>query len=124
MNLFDRKKGFFIRYDFLIDDPDDHQSTLSAKHLYGVNAITGDEVPDNLLIGTDKDGLWKFDIKRKSFTQYKINLSSGSDAKTGWIQSFYKSQNGKLWIISDNSVTSLELPSGKFKTLYRISPNG
>jgi signal transduction histidine kinase/ligand-binding sensor domain-containing protein/AraC-like DNA-binding protein len=116
LNLFDREKGVFTKYNFIIDYPNKSGSPTSSGHLQGINAITEDEVPDNLLIGTDEEGLWRFDIKRKVFTKYMITLSPDPDRKIGWIQSFYKSQNGKLWMISDNSVTSLELTSGKFRS--------
>ena len=116
LNLFDRKKGLFTRYDFITDDLSRSGSPSSSGHRQGINAITGDGIQDNLLIGTDKNGLWKFDINKRTFSKYKIDFSSDPDGKIGWIQSFYKSQTGKLWMISDNSVTSLELRSGRFRS--------
>lgn len=116
LNLFDRENASFTRYDFIINDLNNLGSLSTDKRRYGINAITGGEDPDNLFVGTDKNGLWKFNITSKTFSKYKFESGSDPDQKIGWIQSFYKSQKGKLWMISDNSVTSLELRSGKLKS--------
>jgi signal transduction histidine kinase/ligand-binding sensor domain-containing protein/AraC-like DNA-binding protein len=116
LNLFDRERGSFNRYDFTLGDSTESYSLIENRSRRGVNAITDDNRGDDLLLGTDKDGLWKFDISLKRFSKYKIESVSNPDQKIGWIQSFYKSRSGKLWMISDNSVTSLDLLRGKFKS--------
>ncbi len=72
LNLFDREKGSFTRYNLIIDDLKNSELLFTQKRGYGINAIAGDEIQDNLLIGTDKNGLWKFDINKKLSLTIKL----------------------------------------------------
>ncbi len=115
LNLFNRKDKSFTRYYFIIDD-----SLSTNSQQIGINAITSDPLSGNLFTGTDKNGLWRFDTAEKVFSKVKIDENPETDEKIGWIQSFYKSKNGKLWMISDHTLTSLDLQKGEFKSYYEF----
>ena len=120
LNLFKRKNKIFTKYDFIINDSENFQSSKSHNQKYGINAIIEDDISGNLLIGTDREGLWKFDVKEKIFFKYKINYTPNPDYKIGWIQSFNKSTTGKLWMISDHTLTSLDMKLGGFKSYFEF----
>ena len=99
MNLFNRKNETFTIYFF---------RAAEEHNCLGINAIIGDHESNNLLIGIDKDGLWKFDINEKAFVKYKAGSNQNFDKKIGWIQSFYKSRDGKIWMASGRYPTCLQ----------------
>jgi len=120
LNLFDRENEVFTKYDFIYKDSQNSQSSKPINQQYGINAIIGDEESNNLLIGTDKEGLWKFNINQKIFSKFKINYNPNPDHKIGFIQSFRKSANGILWMISDHTLTSLNIQTGEFKSYFEF----
>jgi signal transduction histidine kinase/ligand-binding sensor domain-containing protein/DNA-binding response OmpR family regulator len=117
LNFFDRKNEIFTRFYFR--DGNSQPPGISESDYYKsniINAIIEDPVSGDLLIGSDIDGLWKFSIKEKTFSKYKFNNESVSDKKTGMIQSFCKARDGKIWMISDYSLSSLDPQKRTFKS--------
>ena len=121
LNLFDKENEIFIRYYFTTEDLKSSDNSLSKQSCLGINAIIGDPVSNNLLIGTDKDGLWKFDINEKGFSKYKFSSVQNFDKNIGWIQSFYKSRDGKIWMASDHTLSNIDPSNSRFK-LYTEFP--
>jgi len=75
------------------------------------------------LVGTERDGLWKFNVKEKIFSKYKFNSDSNFDKKIGWIQSFCKSRDGKIWMASNNTLSSLDPQKRTFKSYFEFPIN-
>ncbi|MFZ0456342.1 MAG: two-component regulator propeller domain-containing protein, partial [Ignavibacteriaceae bacterium] len=115
LNLFNRQKEVFTSYYFKNKDLSSAGSSKSSQYLLGINAIIEDPASNDLLIGTDKDGLWKFSPKEKVFSKYMIKIDPNSDKKISWIQSFFKSRGGKIWMISDHTLTTLNVYTSEFK---------
>jgi signal transduction histidine kinase/ligand-binding sensor domain-containing protein/DNA-binding response OmpR family regulator len=116
LNLFDRKGESFTRYHFNTEALITNDKSTSNPYGLGINAIIEDPLSKELLIGTDKNGLWEFNVEGKTFSKYKIASDNNSDEKIGWIQSFYKSRDDKIWMISDHSIASLEPYKGEYKS--------
>ncbi len=85
-------------------DSKSHSTSTSNQYNLSINAITEDPVSGDLLIGTEIDGLWKFNVKEKIFSKYKFNSDNNFDKKIGWIQSFYKARDGKIWMASNQHI--------------------
>ena len=107
LNLFERDKEIFRRYYFTALDSLPRKTFKPGNNL-PINAIIEDPVSGNLLIGTSVDGLWNFNIERKTLSKYKFNSQNNSDKKIGWIQSFYKSRDEKIWMASFHTLSSLD----------------
>jgi signal transduction histidine kinase/ligand-binding sensor domain-containing protein/DNA-binding response OmpR family regulator len=117
LNFFNRKNEIFTRFYFR--DGNSQSPGISESDYYKsniINAIIEDPVSGDLLIGSNIDGLWKFSIKEKTFSKYKFNNESVSDKKTRMIQSFCKARDGKIWMISDYSLSSLDSQKRTFKS--------
>jgi len=117
LNLFDREKEIFIRYDF--EDP--HKDVLRKNNHYPVNTITEDPLNGDLLIGTEMNGLWKFDVEERIFIKYS---DDNLDANIGCVQTLYKARDGKIWLASANTLTSLDPQSKEFKFYINFSTTG
>jgi signal transduction histidine kinase/ligand-binding sensor domain-containing protein/DNA-binding NarL/FixJ family response regulator len=116
LNLFDREKETFTRYYLRNGDSKSPGTSGSDQYELCINSIIEDPVSEDLLIGSDIEGLLKFDINEKTFSKYKFNNESVSFKKTGMIQSFCKARDGTIWMISDYSISSLEPQKGTFKS--------
>ncbi len=121
LNLFDRGNRSFTRYYFRKNDTLVYNSSLSYFENLCVNALTEDPVSGNMLIGTAEDGLWEFNLRNLTFSKYKSGNINYSDKKIGWIQSFYRSENGKIWMASYHTLCSLD-PSEKQINYYLDFP--
>ena len=116
LNLFDRKKETCTRFYFLDGDSISlNTPTLNYKNLC-VSAITEDPVSGDLLLGTERDGLWRFNPERKIFSKYKFSDNRNYDIKIGLIQSFYKARDGKIWMTSNNTLSCLDPRKKSIKT--------
>jgi ligand-binding sensor domain-containing protein len=116
LNLFDRDNEVFTRYYFSDGDRKSNGTSHSQKFNLCVNAITEDPVSEDLLIATKRDGLWVFNPANKIFSKYKFNSDKNLDNKIGWIQSFCKSRDGKIWMASNNTLSSLDPKKKTFKS--------
>jgi signal transduction histidine kinase/ligand-binding sensor domain-containing protein/DNA-binding response OmpR family regulator len=118
LNLFNRDKGTFTRYYFRTGDfrGSDRYILKSNPYNLTIDAITEDPVSGDLLIGTEINGLWKFNIKEKIFSKYKFSSDNNFDKKIGIIQSFYRARDGKIWIASLNTLSSLDPQERKLKS--------
>jgi signal transduction histidine kinase/ligand-binding sensor domain-containing protein/AraC-like DNA-binding protein len=112
LNLFDRDNEIFTRFYFRYGDSKSHSASTPNQYNLCINAITEDPLSGDLLIGTETDGLWKFDVKEKTLSKYDFNADNNFDKKIGRIQSFHKARNGKIWMASKNTLSSLD-PYGK-----------
>jgi signal transduction histidine kinase/ligand-binding sensor domain-containing protein/DNA-binding response OmpR family regulator len=108
LNLFDPKNEVFSRYYFKEGDLKSQSTSTSNQLNLCISAIIEDPLTGDLLVGTERDGLWKFNVKEKIFTIYNFNNESVSNEKIGKIQSFCKAKDGKIWMISDYSLSSLD----------------
>ena len=115
LKLFDRNKETFTRYYFWDGDFISHHTPKPNHYNLCVNAITEDPVSGKLLIGTEKNGLWFFNPQEKVFSKYKFSDNKNYDIETGFIQSFYKARDGKIWITSSSALSSLDPKSRTFK---------
>ena len=108
LNLFDRDKEIFIRYNFRIPD----NLPISARNNFCINAMTEDPATGDLLIGTELNGLWRFDQKEKRFSKYSADIL---DKKIGCVQAFCKARDGKIWMASTHTLASLDPAIKSFK---------
>jgi signal transduction histidine kinase/ligand-binding sensor domain-containing protein/DNA-binding response OmpR family regulator len=120
LNLFDRNKGTFTRYYFWDGDFNSRHTPKPNHYNLCVNAITEDPVSGKLLIGTEKNGLWFFNPQEKVFSKYKFSDNKNYDIETGFIQSFYKDRDGKIWITSSSALSSLDPKSRIFKSHINV----
>ena len=74
LNLFDRDSQIFTRYYFGDGDTLSHSATMSDHYNLCIHSIIEDPVSGDLLIGTARDGLWRFNPEKKYF----INTSSAT----------------------------------------------
>jgi signal transduction histidine kinase/ligand-binding sensor domain-containing protein/DNA-binding response OmpR family regulator len=116
LNLFDRDNEVFTRYYFKDEDSKLHSRSTSNQYSFCINAITEEPSSGDLLIGTERDGLWRFNPGEKKFSKYKFNNNKNYDKKIGSIQSFYKSRDGKIWMASNNAISSLDTQKKTFKS--------
>lgn len=121
LNLLDREKGVFTRFSFTIKITKPVNNIKFKDSLLCVRAIIEDPNSCNLFIGTDKNGLWMFNPNEGKFSEYKIKNFNNADQKLGWIQSFYKSKDNKLWIVSNHTLSSLDLKDGKLISYIDLS---
>jgi signal transduction histidine kinase/ligand-binding sensor domain-containing protein/DNA-binding response OmpR family regulator len=121
LNLFDRDNETFTRYYFRDGDIELEDKSTPGKYNLSINAII--EVPflDDLLIGTEKNGLWKFNVKEKILLKFNFDGSTDSDKKIGWIQSFCKSADSKIWMASHSTLSSFDPGEKTFKS-YIVFP--
>ena len=108
LNLFDRKEESFTRYYFRYNDTKVYNTSVSEPENLCVKGITEDPLSGNILIGTTEDGLWEFNIRNMTFSKYRFNNESDPDTKLGSIQSFFKSRDGRIWMLSQNTLCSLD----------------
>ena len=108
LNLFDRENQAFTKYFF-------RDSDTITSHNLGVNAIIEEPGTGNLLLGTDAAGLWTFNSSGKTLSKYIFNRPDRTEEKTGRIQSFFKSRDGKIWMASWHTLTCLDLQNKEFK---------
>jgi signal transduction histidine kinase/ligand-binding sensor domain-containing protein/DNA-binding response OmpR family regulator len=116
LNKFDRDKGIFTRYYFNDGDLGTSSSATHNKYNLSIRAIIEDPVSKDLLLGTRIIGLWKFNVKEKIFSKYKFSADNNFDKKIGFIQSFYKARDGKIWIASVHTLSSLDPQKKTFKS--------
>ena len=107
LNLFDGTKGTFSSY-YLTDS--------KLKNSIGINAVIKDPASNDLLVGTNTAGLWRFKTKGKIFSKYKFNTPDVPDKKIGLIQSFCKSRDGIIWMASSNTLSSLDPRKKEYKS--------
>ncbi|MEJ2618376.1 MAG: two-component regulator propeller domain-containing protein, partial [Ignavibacteriaceae bacterium] len=88
LNLFDRETETFTHFYFNCSDSGLQNESLIGQNNLPVNTIIEDPASENLLIGTDTDGLWNFSVKQKIFSKYKFNSQNDVDGKIDWFQSF------------------------------------
>jgi signal transduction histidine kinase/ligand-binding sensor domain-containing protein/DNA-binding NarL/FixJ family response regulator len=116
LNKFDRDKEIFTRYYLKDGDSGTGSSATHNKYNLSIRAIIEDPVSKDLLLGTRIIGLWKFNVKEKIFSKYKFSADNNFDKKIGFIQSFYKAKDGKIWIASVHTLSSLDPQKKTFKS--------
>ncbi len=107
LNLFDREKETFTSYHFI----NNSKSASPYLDYLPINSIIEDPSSGNLFIGTEKNGLWIFDVTDKTFSKYSPD---NLDKKIDRIQSFCKSKDGKIWIASTHTLFSLDAKNKAF----------
>lgn len=116
LNLFDRDNENFTRYYFSGRELKVHSAPTSNQYKLCISAITEDPVSGELLIGTERDGLWRYNPDEKIFSKYQFSSKNNYDKNIGLIQSFCKARDGKIWIASNNTLSSLDPQKKTFKT--------
>jgi signal transduction histidine kinase/ligand-binding sensor domain-containing protein/DNA-binding NarL/FixJ family response regulator len=117
LNLFDREKEIFTRYYF--ENP--RKTILQKSNHYPVNTIVEDPLSGDLLIGTEMNGLWKFDVEEKRFIKYS---DDNLDENIGCVQTFCKARDGKIWMASANTLSSLDPRRKEFEFYINFSTSG
>ena len=110
LNLFDREKETFTSYLFI----NISKSVSPYLGYLPINTIIEDPSSRNLFIGTEKNGLWIFNIKEKTFSKYSPD---NLDKKIDRIQSFCKSRDGKIWMASTHTLSCFD-PQKKIFQFY------
>ncbi|MFO7524602.1 MAG: two-component regulator propeller domain-containing protein, partial [Ignavibacteriaceae bacterium] len=111
LNKFDREKQAFEHFWFYHPE---------SKYGLIVNALFEDPESNDLLVGTHLSGLWKFNTKEKILSEYNFNSEDANRKKIGVIQSFCKSRDGKIWMASDHSLSSLDPQTKKYKCYFEV----
>ena len=114
LNLFDRDNEIFTRYYFRNADVQRNESLNSDKTYLPVNCVIEDPSSGDLFIGTEKNGLWIFNVKEKTFSKYSPD---NLDKKIDRVQSFYKSRDGKIWMASTHTLSCFD-PNQKTFRFY------
>lgn len=122
LNLFDRSNGKFTSYYFNNKDLNPENSSVSKQIDVCINAILEDSISGDLLIGSDIDGLWKFNIEKKRFERYKLNIENSISKKIDKIQSLYLARDGNIWMSTVNLLLRLEPKPGKIKVYFEEKP--
>jgi signal transduction histidine kinase/ligand-binding sensor domain-containing protein/DNA-binding response OmpR family regulator len=126
LNLFDQVSDKFSRYYFQYNNSSTKGTPASGEQNNYVKAIIQDPMSDNLLVGTAKKGLWELNVKEKTLSEYKFDTAVNPSAAIGWIQSFCKSRDGKIWMASLNTLSCLNPERRSFKSYiqYPIKVEG
>jgi signal transduction histidine kinase/ligand-binding sensor domain-containing protein/DNA-binding response OmpR family regulator len=123
LNLFDRDSEVFTRYYFRDGDRMIESASIPGEYNLCVNAVIEDPVTGDLLVGTEKDGLWEFDINNKVLSKFSFDGTDNPDEKIGSVQSFCKSSDGKIWMTSQNTLSSFNPQKKTFKSHIEFSIN-
>ncbi|MEJ2104415.1 MAG: two-component regulator propeller domain-containing protein, partial [Ignavibacteriaceae bacterium] len=116
LNLFDRNNKKFLSCYFAVSDSELSTTLTPNQSNVAVTAIIQDPGSEDLLLGINRNGLWRFSIEKRTISRYNIATDDNSDKKIGYIQSFCLSKDGKLWIASLNSLSSFDFQSRQFKS--------
>ena len=118
LNLFNRESEKFIRFYF-IDSKSKVVSHINSNlDNLSINTITEDPQSEDLLLGTNFEGLWIFNYNEKQISKFEFKDPAYVNKKLGCIQDFCKSRDGKLWMSTINSLSSLNLVSKEFKCYF------
>jgi signal transduction histidine kinase/CheY-like chemotaxis protein/ligand-binding sensor domain-containing protein len=111
LNMFDREKETFIRYQHDKNNP----ASICSDYLIG----STEDSDGNLWIGTEKNGLVLFNRKKNEFTQYSLTEGTGKENKLGkgTAISILEDHKKRLWVGTENA--GLVLVDLKTKSLTR-----
>ncbi len=123
LNLFDRDKQIFTRYFFRDSATKLYTTSIPGKHNLNVYSIIEEPGTKDLLVGINTAGLWRFNIKEGAISKYKFNTPDVPDEKVGRIQALYKSRDGKIWIASTNTLSSLDVKKKEYKSYIEFPLN-
>lgn len=121
LNLFDRSTDTFHRYYFQVRNDSAKVVAMPDSNIISVNAIIEDTVSHDLLIGSETKGLWQFNVDDEIFSKYVFNSHKDQENEIDRIQSLYRARDGKIWMSSYNTLTSLN-PNTKECRLHLGSP--
>ena len=108
INLFDPEKGSFTYYYFIDSDVRPYLKSARNKHKISINNIMKDPSTGKFLIATDINGLWTLDLEAKTLSKYPYDEKRYTEENIGCVQSFFKSNDDKIWIATDNSLLRLD----------------
>lgn len=120
LNLLDRSDGTFTRYYFTESDSNVLSASAAGRYYLPVNALIEDPVSGDILIGTDLNGLWAFKVEEKILSKYCFEDDGIADKKIGWIQAFYKTKDGKIWMASFHTLSRFDSQTKEVKTLIEF----
>ncbi len=107
LDKYNRKTNYFSHY---IYNNTNYQSTRTGQRIC-IDALK------NLWIGTESDGLYKFDINTKSFKHFKPKNSLES-INSNDITDIKYSKSGVIWATSFNGLNSIDISTNK-TTIYQ-----
>ncbi len=108
INLFDPEKGSFTYYYFIDSDVRPYLKSARSYHKISINNIMKDPSTGKFLIATDINGLWTLDLEAKTLSKYPYDEKRYTEENIGCVQSFFKSNDEKIWIATDNSLLRLD----------------
>ena len=73
--------------------------------------------PDNLWLGSNGGGLYKYDVKLKSIQVFTVN----GEPTSNFIGGIVRDDFNRLWISSENELNSFNLTSNKFEQTYAFN---
>ena len=114
LNLYDREKEIFVRYNF---DPDDSTSLSSNT----VRTICEDR-SGNLWIGTWGGGLDLFNREKNYFINYKYNPKNPNSLIDNRVAVIEDDDKGNLWIATGNGLCKYNPGKEQFKG-YKNEPS-
>ncbi len=83
-----------------------------------INDIYIDPInPDNVWLGSNGGGLYKYDVKRKSIQVFSVN----GEPTSNFIGGIVRDEYNRLWISSENELNSFNLTSNKFEQNYAFN---
>ena len=107
LDKYNRKTNYFSHH---IYNNINYQSTRTGQRIC-IDALK------NPWIGTESDGLYKFDIKKKSFEHFKRGDSKNSISSNS-ITDIKYSNSGIIWVTSFNGLNSIDISTNK-TTIYQ-----
>jgi ligand-binding sensor domain-containing protein len=123
LNLFNREIEKFTRFYFIESKSKAVSYINDNQFSLGIAAITEDPMSEDILLGTGLEGLWRFNINEKQISKFEFKDPAYVNKKLGCIKNFCKSRDGKLWMTTINSLSSLDLVTKEFKVYFDFSIN-
>ena len=120
LNLLNRRDDTFTRYYFTESDSNVLSASAVGGYYLPVNALIEDPASGDILLGTDMNGLWAFKVGEKILSKYSFEDDSIADKKIGWIQAFYKTKEGKIWMASFHTLSRFDSQTKEVKTFIEF----
>ncbi len=117
--IFDRKTGQVVkRYQHDPNNPNSIRKTFGFRSL-----IQDKDDPDIFWLGTQDNGIQRFDRKREFFVAYKHEQDDLSSLSFDANRILYDDGKGSLWVPSFNGLNRLNKKTGDFKHYFHDPDN-
>lgn len=118
LNRIDRTKEKYTKFNDFGED------TLKAMISEDPNTLLEDD-KGYLWIGTSENGLYKYDLKNKTFKNYKFNTEDSNSLSNNNISKILKDNKGNLWVSTyAGGLNKFNIQTEKFKRFQHHSLNG